>query len=47
MLLGGAGAASIEDREDSLAAILTGGHGPAPDFSYTWHQALVAGADGY
>lgn len=45
LLLAGTGAATGSRGMDSVAAILTGGTGPTPHFSYTWQDALDHGAD--
>jgi hypothetical protein len=47
LLLGGTAAAHAVDGADSLAVVLTGGHGRAPHFTYTWRNALRHGADGH
>lgn len=45
-LLAGAGSADASGGYDSVTAILTGGSGPSPQFTYTWREALIHGADG-
>lgn len=46
LLTGGMAAAPAAGGALSLAAILTGGHGNAPHFTYTWRRALAHGANG-
>ena len=45
-LLAGVGSARPSSTLDSVAAVLAGGYGPAPHFTYTWRQALAHGAGG-
>jgi hypothetical protein len=45
-LIGGMGSASESDGAVTATAILTGGRGRSPHFTYTWRDALRHGADG-
>lgn len=47
LLLAGTGAGKVAGGGDSVTAILTGGHGAAPKFTYTWKEARAHGADGH
>lgn len=46
-LLAGTGAASAPYGARSVAAILTGGYGGRPHFTYSWRTALAHGANGH
>lgn len=47
LLLAGTGAANASGGADSITAILTGGYGRAPHFTYTWREARSHGADSH
>lgn len=46
-LFGGMGAASEADGALAVTALIAGGLGRHPPFTYTWRDALRAGADGH
>lgn len=47
VLLAGFGSERVEAGARSVAAVLTGGHGRRPHFTYSWREALRHGADGH
>ncbi|HVX68228.1 MAG TPA: hypothetical protein VHA79_00885 [Mycobacteriales bacterium] len=47
LVLGGVGAVRAADGTDSVSAVLTGGYGAKPHFTYSWRKALAHGANGH